>query len=233
MSLLIIQNCEAEPLGRYERYLQERRMAYEVFRAYRGGAFPPADAYELVLVGGTPLRAVDADQHAFLQAELRFLERLVRLQRPCLGICCGGQLLARVLGARVVRNPVMEIGVNEMRRTAAGQADPILLRIPDRFPAFQWHQDVIEIPDGAIRLVEGEHCPNQMFRFANVFGIIIHLEVSAQEARLWASVYEHELPRVGKSGGQVVRECAAHEPQMQLLADRLLDNVLAITAASV
>ena len=54
-----------------------------------------------------------------------------------LGICLGAQLLAHVLGAPVLRNPVQEIGWYPLHKTAAGVDDPILAPLQPATPVFQ------------------------------------------------------------------------------------------------
>ena len=228
MRALVIQNCETESIGRYERYLLDNGIPHDTVHAYRSDDLPPHEPYDAFIVGGTPISANEADQHPFLSKECRYLEEILRSQKPCLGICCGGQLLAQLLGARVVRNPVMEIGGYELRLTAEGARDPILAGFPLRFPAFQWHQDVFEIPSGAQCLVEGESCRNQMFRLGGAIGSIFHLELDEADARRWVDAYEPELARVGKTREKVIAECARGEAQMATLAARLMDNLLGL-----
>src|SRR5262245_46836121 len=107
MRTLVLQNCATESIGRYERYLTDQQLPFDTLPAYAGAAFPPVEHYDAFIVGGTPIAAYEADRHPFLKEECRYLEGVLRSGKPCLGICCGGQLLAQLLGARVVRNPVM------------------------------------------------------------------------------------------------------------------------------
>jgi GMP synthase-like glutamine amidotransferase len=228
MKILAIQNCAVEGFGRYERRLVARGVDYTLVHPYRGQRLPPAEAFDLLLVGGTPISAYAAKEYPFLLAEHRALQGAVAAGKTCLGICCGAQLLAQTLGAEVRRCERMEIGGYQVRLTGAGGEDALLRGFPARFPVFHWHGDTFSLPAGADLLVEGDDCRNQMFRWGSVFGVQFHLEVTADDAALWADAYPDELAEFGKSKAQVVAECRAREDEMMQLADRLIDNLLEI-----
>ncbi|MBN1138815.1 MAG: type 1 glutamine amidotransferase [Anaerolineae bacterium] len=224
--ILAIQNCEIEGFGLYERHLAARGIDCQVVHAYQGHPLPALAGFDALFVGGTPISAYAAHQHPFLQDEIACLRQALDAGKPCLGICCGAQILAQLLGARVGRCEQMEIGGYRVRLTPQGQADPLLAGFPPRFPVFHWHGDTFGVPDGAGLLVEGESCPNQMFRRGNVVGVQFHLETTSQDVSAWADAYADELARVGKSKAQVIAECREQQPEMAVLAARLLDNYL-------
>ena len=223
MKVLIIQNCATESVGWYERLLVDQRARIDIVHAYRGESFPVVASHDACLIGSSPVDASAIDEHSYLMEEWRYLEGAVDAGMPCLGICFGGQLLARVLGAEVRPNPTKEIGCYEVRRVAP---DPVIEGFPDVFPVFQWHGDSFDVPDGATLLIEGDLCKNQLFRHGNAVAVQFHLEVSAEEAGRWVDEYADELEQFGKTKEEVVAECAMYEDEMRLLAHSLLKNVL-------
>jgi GMP synthase-like glutamine amidotransferase len=228
MRILALQNCEIEGFCLYERHLAARRIDCQVVHAYRGHPLPSSEAFDALFVGGTPVSAYAAHEHPFLQVEIAYLGRALSAGKPCLGICCGAQILAQILGARVERCEHKEIGGYQVRLTPAGRQDPLLDGFPPRFSVFHWHGDTFGVPDGAELLVEGALCRNQLFRRGNVVGVQFHLEVTCQEAATWADAYAGELAEVGKSKEQVIAECREQQPEMEVLATRLLDNFFKI-----
>jgi GMP synthase-like glutamine amidotransferase len=231
MRILAIQNCEIEGFGLYEQHLVARGTDCQVVHAYRGHPLPPFEAFDVIFVGGTPISAYAAHEHPFLQAEVAYLGRVLSAGKPCFGICCGAQILAHILGARVGKCEYVEIGGYQVRLTPTGRGDPLLDGFPPRFPVFHWHGDTFQVPDGADLLVEGELCRNQLFRWGNVVGVQFHLEVTCEDAALWADAYADELTEVGKGKAQVIAECREHEPETQVLAARLLDNFFEVVRA--
>ncbi len=226
MRILVIQNCKTEGIGLYEEYLKEKEIDHYIFPAYSGKRFPPIKQFDAFIVAGTPVSANELHKHRFLKNEWRYLKKVIRLNKPYLGICFGGQLLARLLGAKVRRNPVMEIGGYEVKLTPAGKRNRFFKGFPKRFPVFHWHQDTFDIPRGAKLLVQGVDCKNQAFSYNKALALQFHLEVTSREAGVWADNYRKELKRVNKTKRQVVRESQTREKEMKKLAFLLLDNFL-------
>jgi GMP synthase-like glutamine amidotransferase len=227
--VLIIQNDETETLGLYEENLRQRKVPHQVFHAYKMGAegsFPSLDCFDAFIVGPTPISANDYHRHGFLSVEWEFLGGIIESGKPCLGICCGAQLLAKHLGAEVLKSPEKEVGGYEVQLTEDGGADLLFSGFPDEFPVFQWHSDMFEVPPGGQVLVEGDPCPIQAFGWGRVRGVIFHLEIDRFEAGRWANAYPNELDAVGKTRQRVIEECVEREPVMRVLAQRLIDNFL-------
>jgi GMP synthase (glutamine-hydrolysing) len=226
---LIIQNDETETLGQYVQYLKTFRVGHTVLHAYSmdpDDFFPPVDYFDAFIVGPTPISANDVADHPYLRREWDYLGEIIESGKPCLGVCCGGQMLARKLGARVRRSPEKEVGGYEVRLTEEGREDPLFAGFPDEFPVFHWHSDMFEVPPGGSLLVEGDPCPIQAFGLGNVRGVIFHLEIDRREAGRWADAYPAELEAVGKTREQVLDECREREPEMGRLARRLMENLL-------
>lgn len=224
MKTLVIQNCPTEDIGLYENYLRDIGMEYHVHHSYADKKFLPADRFEAFIVGGTPISIYDAQRHDFLRKETTYLEAIVKKDKPYLGICGGAQLLAKLLGGEVRRNPVMEIGGYDVRLTAAGRKHKFFAGFPGTFPVFQWHGDTFDIPNGGLLLAEGTDCKNQAFSYSNSLGLIFHLEVTSQTASKYADEYRRELKHIGKTKRQVVNECRIVEKQMKELAYKLIHN---------
>ena len=225
MRVLAIQNCEIEDLGLYAEYMRQRGIEYDVMHAYRRDArFESARDHDVCFVGGTPVSIREVDQHPFLQRECAYLQKAVNVGLPCFGVCGGGQLLARVLGADVRRNPEMEIGHHNVRLTPPGESDTLLRGFPPEFPVFQWHGDTFGVPAGASLLAESDICRNQLFRGGNVVAVQFHLEVTADTAALWAERYTEELESASKDRRTLVEECRNHEGQARELCYLLMEN---------
>lgn len=224
MKVLVIQNHAVEGIGLYAHYMVEREIDHVILHAYRNEPFPADEDFDAVVIGGTPARVCDIDKYPILQGEWGYLEKIVEAGRSCFGICFGGQILAALLGVEVGRNPEPEIGGYEVWLTAEGAGDPLLAGFPETFPVFHWHGDTFDIPEGALHLVEGRQCRNQMFRRGNIIGVQFHIEVTVPQAARWTEEYVEDLPQIEKTASQVMDECRVGEPQMKELAYRLMDN---------
>jgi GMP synthase (glutamine-hydrolysing) len=227
--VLIIQNDATENLGLYEKFLKERAKV-DVVHAYSMDqtAFPSTENYSAFVVGPTPISANDVNKHRFLTKEWEYLSRVVGSGKPVLGVCCGGQILARLLGAEVVKSPRKEIGGYTVTLTDDGETDPLFRGFPRKVSVFQWHSDMFRIPPGGRLLARGDPCPIQAYVWKNVRGVIFHLEINHVEAGKWASAYPDELTAVGKTRAQVLDECRARESEMKRLASLLVENFLSL-----
>ncbi|MBN2334417.1 type 1 glutamine amidotransferase [Candidatus Bathyarchaeota archaeon] len=228
--VLIIQNDPPETLGLYEKLLREKTelTLIHAYNMKQGDRFPPTTGFEAFIVGPTPIPAKDALSHPFLRKEWSYLQDILDSSKPCLGVCCGGQILARLLGGEVKKSPQREIGGYTATLTDQGLWDSLFKGFPPVFPVFHWHTDMSTVPPGGELLATGDPCPIQAYAKDNVRGVIFHLEITAEDAERWAHAYPDEPARIGKTAEQVIQECRETERQMTRLAERLIDNFLAM-----
>ncbi len=109
--ILVFQHVAAEPLGTLDPLIRRRghRIRFKNFERHPDAQLN-VDRYRGLVVLGGPMNVEDHPQRPHLANEMRAIERMLEQGKPVLGICLGAQLLAHVLGARVSRNPVPEIG---------------------------------------------------------------------------------------------------------------------------
>jgi GMP synthase-like glutamine amidotransferase len=145
----------------------------------------PLDAYGAVMVFGGAMHADQEGHHPWLRDETFFLQRLLDLGVPTLGICLGVQLLAKAAHASVGPLPEPEIGWYEVELTDAGADDPVLGRLPRTFEAFEWHYYTHGLPAGADELARSASC-TQAFRLGDrVWGVQFHPEVTLHQIEDW------------------------------------------------
>jgi GMP synthase (glutamine-hydrolysing) len=153
----------------------------------------PLDAYSAVLVFGGAMHADQSRHHPWLREENLFLQRLLDLQTPVLGICLGAQLLAKAAHASVQPAKEFEIGWYPVELTEAAAEDPLLGRLPQRFDSFQWHYYTHSVPAGAVELAQSDIC-TQAFRLGeNAWGVQFHPEVTLAQVQSWVDEKE-EVP---------------------------------------
>jgi len=232
MRILSIQNAPAEDLGLYEAFARHAGHDVEHVDAWRECGFPRG-RWDAILVGGTPIGAGEAAAHGFLRHELAFLEGQLDARTPVLGLCCGGQLVAGLLGGRARSAETPEVGMHEITLTGAGRQDPLLEGFPDRFWAFQWHRDTFEVPPGGALLATGSPCAHQAFRRGPAVGLTFHLELTIDAAGRWADAYPDELTEAGLSRDELLAACAPHAATMRRLAARLVANFLSLSRSGV
>jgi GMP synthase-like glutamine amidotransferase len=124
----------------------------------------------------------DSGRRSWLDAERALVAAALRAGVPVLGICLGAQLLAQLLGARVLRNGHGEIGWFPVIVDEALEATWLSGVLPQQLESFFWHEDTFELPDGAIPVASTRACRNQGFVWGRHLALQFHLEVTPEWA---------------------------------------------------
>jgi len=165
----------------FSRELVLPGLEVETRNVARGQTLPAPDTVDGVLVTGSP--AMVTDREIWSEACADWLRQAVQADRKVLGVCYGHHLLARALGGRVGFHPEgREIGTHGLSRRGEAADDALFGALPERFQAHLSHkQSVLELPPGAIHLVDGEFEPHQAFRWGQQsWGCQFHPEFSEE-----------------------------------------------------
>jgi GMP synthase (glutamine-hydrolysing) len=220
--ILFVTHEKTACAGRVGEVLRGRGYATAICRPFQGETLPPAGEFDGVVVFGGRMSA--NDEHLdFIRAELEWIPTVLAHGTPYLGICLGGQLLARALGARVTRHPggLHEIGYARIRAAAAAQ---------DLFPAamhvYQWHNEGFDIARGAELLAAGEVFAHQAFRYGGAVGVQFHPEVTPSIVARWTEADPDLLRPEAQPRAQQVAVAPTHDPVVGRWLDGFFDRWL-------
>ena len=216
LRVLILQHEEPTPPGHVTEWLRNHDAEVETYRIDLEERDLDPSSYDLIVSLGSEFAAFD-DSKPFVVNEAKLLRRAVDEDVPVLGLCFGGQLLARVLGAEVSRSDGSEIGWLPVRT-----ADPQL--VPDG-PWFQWHFDVFTAPPGATVVAETDAGP-QAFVAGRSLGLQFHPEVTTQIMDDWVRVYRHELDADGVDPDSLLEETHRRADEARSNAMQLFERFL-------
>jgi GMP synthase (glutamine-hydrolysing) len=235
--LLVCQHVAWEPLGTLDRKLRTSgfRIRYVNF-GRDPHAKPSLDGYGGVVILGGPMSVDQVDRYPHLATEVELVRTAIDQRIPVLGICLGAQLIAKALGAPVRLGDRMEIGWHEVALTEAGRTDPVLCHVGTPARLFQWHEDIFDLPAGAIHLAGSERCAYQAFRYgSDVYGFQFHLEVDEPLIERWLGVPTH-LRQIESLGGEIDAQRIRGETHERIamhreIADRALGEIARILGA--
>lgn len=223
MRAVCLKHVPFEGPGAFATSLYARGITLERYLVPSDGL--PKDAGELLLVMGGPMSVNDATK--WMAEETVFIRKAIDGGTPVLGICLGSQLMAKALGASVVRGRTLEIGMTHISVTPEGRQDPFFGSCPERFPVFQWHGEVFELPVGAVPLAGSDVAPLQAFRFgSSAYGLLFHLEMDEPGIIALCRECASDVA-AAKTTASNVMECArSNLPQLHAYADRLIGHLL-------
>jgi GMP synthase-like glutamine amidotransferase len=213
---LILQKEDPTPPGHVTEWLASVGAEAETFRIdLEDRDLDPTD-YNLVVSLGSEFAAFD-DHKPFVRREATLMQRAVDEDVPVLGLCFGGQMLARVLGSENYRSNEAEIGWLPVRTRDAN--------LVSEGPWFQWHFDVFTAPAGA-RVVAETDVGVQAFVAGRSLGLQFHPEVTTQIMDDWVREYRHELDDEGVDPDALLEETHRLAEQSRTNAMRLFDRFL-------
>jgi GMP synthase-like glutamine amidotransferase len=191
--------------------------------------FPDPTDFDVLVPMGSPWGAWDDERiGTWLLPELQWLARAHAQQVPILGICFGGQALARALGGTVAPGPRPEIGWSVLWTDE-----------PDLVPSgpwFQFHYDRFTIPPGA-REIARTPIASQAFVIGRSLGLQFHPEMIGSTLAAWLD--EGGTREVANDGQDVdvlrdmtFAEDPAARQRSHALVDAFLDQVATGQASS-
>jgi GMP synthase-like glutamine amidotransferase len=233
LRILVIKHVDCEGLGIWEDFCRKDRVTVETASLHRGDPLPPPLHFQGVISLGGPMNVDEEEAYSFLRMENQFIRQTLSEGIPFLGVCLGGQLLAKAIGGRVIRNAAREVGWHRVTLNEMGERDPLFAGLPESFTVFQWHADMFCPPVHAVHLATSERCENQAFRFRGIaYGLQFHLEVTPRMVEEWVREYELvELDELLKPA-RMLEEAPAQCERLRPLSRQLFVNFLGIVRLS-
>ena len=166
----------------------------------------------------------DADAYPFLRWELELLTQALADEVPVLGLCLGGQLLARAAGGRVERMAEPFSGWPRLTRFAAAAEDALFGGLPPEVEVLEWHNASIEPPPGAVVLAETGGPVCSIFRAGPAaWGSQIHLELTPAMLARWLD--DDDLARDLAAAGVDPAGLVAESPRRLAAQNRVAETV--------
>lgn len=181
--------------------------------------FPDPTDYDVLVPMGSPWGAWEDDRIGnWLLPELQWLRDADSAGVPVLGLCFGGQILARAHGGSVQRAPDCEIGW-----TSIWTDEPDLV---ESGPWFEFHYDRWSLPPGAREIARTPRA-SQAFVLRRNLALQFHPEVTAEALASWFETDGRTLiAKDGQDPDLLLAFTKAEENRAADRARRLVNNFL-------
>ncbi len=176
--------------------------------------FPDPTNFDAIVVMGAPWGAWDdATIGNWLLPEIQWLHAADKSEIPVMGICFGGQLLARTHGGSVGRAPRAEIGFST-----------VWSEVPElNGQWFQYHFDRWVTPPGATELARNSLAP-QAFSIRRNLALQFHPEVTSSVLRAWIEVTgDQDIVNDSQDLDILMAHLAANDTHTTQRAHKLVD----------
>ncbi|AYY15647.1 type 1 glutamine amidotransferase [Actinobacteria bacterium YIM 96077] len=210
--VLVIQNTRRSGPRRLGDWLRADGLELDVRLPFDGTPLPDRLDHDALVVLGGGFMPDDDERAPWLGSARSLISQALDDERPVLGICLGGQLLAHVGGGKVQADAGMpEHGSTSIQLRDETRDDPLLCDLPSEVTALEHHVDaVIDLPPNASWLASSEKCPHQAFRLGScAWGLQFHPEAPATAILNWDA---DKLRRHGHDRELLYEQALTDEP---------------------
>ena len=162
--------------------LSDHNFDYSIKKVYQGDSLNIGDGDAWIITGS---KYSVYEQVDWIKELIDFTTLLTNKSMPVLGICFGHQIIAKAVGANVIKNPLgWELGSYRLSLSDAGFNSPLFSGFKDNDFVYESHQDVVnDLPSKAIILANTKKSV-QSFSYNNSYGVQFHPEFSWEVTRM-------------------------------------------------
>ncbi len=162
---------------------------------------PTLDSFDALLILGGYMNVNEEEKFPWLKVEKTYIKEVIKKNKKIFGICLGSQLLANVLGAKVVQGQQKEIGFFPITFSSEAKNNSIFNHFQNETTVFHWHSETFEIPEKAVRIASSNACENQGFMIENrIMAFQFHIEM---DDKVIESLIENEPEEIAEKGNYI------------------------------
>ena len=231
----VLRHDAVDHLGVGDQVLRGEGLDIEYVDLWSGMPIPQAHDHDAFVILGGEMNADETQRYPFLLGERELILQCAAESVPMLGICLGGQVMARAFDARVSAGDSREAAFLPIHPTPAARDDPLLCVYRDGDRVLRWHEDAFAVPSGGVLLLEGDPvAPNQGFRMGErSWGVQFHPELTKELFEAWLGMAGDHLERHwGRTPVELRADVAEHLPAHQARSRELFRRFVEIVRGS-
>ena len=192
MKFLVLQHIPIEHPGIFTDFMKKDNIEIHTVELDEGETIPDLKSYDAMIVMGGPMDTWQEEEYSWLKPEKESIYEFACIQKkPYLGLCLGAQLLGEVIGGKVKKMEIPEIGALTID---ISNHETIFKNMPNKIKVLQWHSyEVSNLPKEANLLASSSECLVQAFSFNKAFGLQFHVEQTEKTVPQWSCVPEYKL----------------------------------------
>jgi len=198
MKILILQHISIETPGYIKDLMIKDHLELTTIELDEGEKIPDdLSKFDAMFCMGGPMDTWMEDKYPWLIDEKQKIEEFViSMKKPFLGFCLGCQLLGEVVGGKVVKSKIPEIGILDINMKIDKEKDNLFSSFPDKLKALQWHSyevEGLENNKDVTLLGSSPSTKYQIFKYQDhAYGIQFHVEIKNDTVHEWSCVPEYK-----------------------------------------
>ena len=234
MKVLILQHIKIEDPGFIKDLMIKDGAELTTIELDEGEKIPKdLSKFDAMFCMGGPMDTWMEKEHPWLIDEKKAIkEFVVGLKKPYLGFCLGCQLLGEVVGGKVVKSNIPEIGMLNISFSNNKSNDALFSKFPDEITSLQWHSyevQGLENNKDVTHLASSPETKYQIFKYQNhAYGIQFHIEVKDTTVGEWGCVPEYKSALEKQLGEGALdkfeKDSKKHMPSMNQYSEVLYEN---------
>ena len=234
MRIIILQHIKIEDPGFIKDLMIKDGVELTTIELDEGEKIPAnLSKFDAMFCMGGPMDTWMEKEHPWLVDEKKAIkEFVVDLKKPYLGFCLGCQLLGEVIGGKVVKSNIPEIGMLNISFSNNKNNDALFSKFPEEITSLQWHSyevQGLENNKDVTHLASSPETKYQIFKYQNhAYGIQFHIEVKDTTVGEWGCVPEYKSALEKQLGeGALIKfdkESQKYMPSMNEYSKILYEN---------
>ncbi len=234
MRVLVLQHIKIEDPGIIKDLMIKDGAELTTIELDEGEKIPKdLSKFDAMFCMGGPMDTWMEKEHPWLIDEKKAIkEFVVDLKKPYLGFCLGCQLLGEVVGGKVVKSNIPEIGMLNISFSNNKSNDALFSKFPDEITSLQWHSyevQGLENNKDVTHLASSPETKYQIFKYQNhAYGIQFHIEVKDTTVGEWGCVPEYKSALEKQLGEGALdkfeKDSKKHMPSMNQYSEVLYEN---------